>query len=89
MSLATLTLDAAARKLREREITSVELTEAVLERIQANDARIQAYITVDRDGALELSGQAWQADGRLSATYWSEAVRERKEPSGLFYYWNG
>jgi hypothetical protein len=46
-------------------------------------------IARNRDGALEVSGQSWQADGRLSATYWSEAVRERKEPSGLFYYWNG
>ena len=43
----------------------------------------------DRDGALEVSGRSWQADGRLSATYWSEAVREKKEPSGLFYYWKG
>jgi len=42
-----------------------------------------------RDGALEVSGRSWQADGRLSATYWSEAVREKKEPSGLFYYWKG
>ena len=42
-----------------------------------------------RDGALEISGRSWQADGRLSATYWSEAVREKKEPSGLFYYWKG
>lgn len=46
-------------------------------------------IARDRDGALELSGRSWQADGRLSATYWSEAVRERKGPSGLFYYWKG
>src|SRR5262245_8971388 len=46
-------------------------------------------IARNRDGALEVSGQAWQADGRLSAKYWSEAVREQKEPSGLFYYWNG
>ena len=46
-------------------------------------------IARNRDGALELSGQSWQADGRLSATYWSEAVREKKEPSGLFYYWRG
>jgi hypothetical protein len=43
-------------------------------------------IARDRDGALELRGRAWQADGRLSATYWSEAVRERKEPSGLCVY---
>lgn len=42
-----------------------------------------------RDGALELTGRAWQEDGRLSAKYWSEAVKERREPSGLFYYWHG
>ena len=46
-------------------------------------------ISRDRDGALELRGRSWQEDGRLSARYWSEAVRERKEPSGVFYYWKG
>jgi hypothetical protein len=46
-------------------------------------------ISRDRDGALELGGRSWQEDGRLSARYWSEAVRERKEPSGVFYYWKG
>ena len=46
-------------------------------------------ISRDRDGALELRGRAWQEDGRLSARYWSEAVKERKEPSGIFYYWKG
>jgi len=40
----------------------------------------------DRDGALELAGRAWQEDGKLSARYWSEAVKEKKEPSGVFYY---
>jgi hypothetical protein len=43
----------------------------------------------DRDGALEVRGRSWQADGRLSARYWSEAVKERKSPSGVFYYWKG
>jgi hypothetical protein len=43
----------------------------------------------DRDGALELVGRSWQEDGSLSARYWSEAVKERKEPSGVFYYWKG
>lgn len=42
-----------------------------------------------RDGALEMTGRAWQADGRLSAKYESEAVKERKDPAGLFYYWRG
>jgi hypothetical protein len=46
-------------------------------------------ISRDRDGALELRGRSWQADGSLSARYWSEAVKERKEPSGVFYYWKG
>ena len=43
----------------------------------------------DRDGALELAGRSWQENGGLSARYWSEAVKERKEPSGIFYYWKG
>jgi hypothetical protein len=46
-------------------------------------------ISRDRGGALEVNGRSWQEDGRLSARYWSEAVKERKEPSGIFYYWNG
>src|SRR6185369_6602603 len=43
----------------------------------------------DRDGALEVAGRSWQEDGRLSARYWSEAAKERKEASGVFYYWKG
>ena len=46
-------------------------------------------ISRDRDGALEVRGRSWQEDGSLSARYWCEASRERKEPSGVFYYWNG
>ena len=46
-------------------------------------------ISRDRDGAIELRGSCWQEDGRLSARWWCEASRERKEPSGVFYYWKG
>ena len=46
-------------------------------------------ISRDRDGTLELAGRSWQEDGRLSARYWSEAVKERKESAGVFYYWKG
>jgi hypothetical protein len=46
-------------------------------------------ISRHRDGALELTGRSWQEDGMLSARYWSEAVKETKEPAGLFYYWKG
>ena len=46
-------------------------------------------ISRDRQGALELSGRAWQADGMLSARYWSEATREKRDGPGVFYYWKG
>jgi hypothetical protein len=46
-------------------------------------------IARDRDGALDLTGRSWQEDGRLSARYWSEAVKEQRESSGIFYYWKG
>jgi hypothetical protein len=46
-------------------------------------------ISRDREGALEVGGRGWQEDGTLSVRYWSEAVKERKDPPGVFYYWNG
>ena len=46
-------------------------------------------ISRDREGALELAGRSWQQDGTLSARYWSEAAKERRDPPGVFYYWNG
>jgi len=46
-------------------------------------------ISRDRDGALEINGRSWQEDGTLSARYWSEAAKERKNPAGIFYYWKG
>src|SRR3546814_13069678 len=41
------------------------------------------------DGALEISGRAWQEDGTLSSRYWSEAMKEKQDPPGIFYFWRG
>ncbi len=46
-------------------------------------------ISRDRDGGLTVNGRAWQEDGTLSARYSSEAAKERRDPAGIFYYWNG
>ena len=46
-------------------------------------------VSRDRYGSLEVVGRAWQENGRLSTRYWSEAAKEKKDPSGVFYYWNG
>jgi hypothetical protein len=47
-------------------------------------SRTGTRISRDRDGALELTGRCWQDDGSLSTRYWSDAAKERKEPSGVF-----
>ena len=46
-------------------------------------------IARDRNGALEISGRGWQQNGALSVRYWSEAVKEKEGPAGIFYYWKG
>jgi hypothetical protein len=46
-------------------------------------------ISRNREGSLEVAGRSWQEDGSLSARYWSEAAKEKKDPSGVFYYWKG
>jgi hypothetical protein len=46
-------------------------------------------ISRDRDGGLAVNGRAWQEDGTLSARYWSEAAKERRDPAGIFYFWRG
>jgi hypothetical protein len=46
-------------------------------------------ISRDRAGALEVAGRSWQANGTLSARYWSEASKERVDPASIFYFWKG
>jgi aspartyl-tRNA(Asn)/glutamyl-tRNA(Gln) amidotransferase subunit A len=59
-----LSVQRAADMLARREISSVELTRALLDRVQAIDARIGAYLTVSGPEALE---QARAADQRIAA----------------------
>jgi len=62
-SLYGLGIDQAAARLAGRDCTAVELTRAVLERIEAVDGRVRAYITVLADRAI---AQAEGADRRLA-----------------------
>ncbi len=64
MQLHELTIEAAADLLQRGEISSLELTQAVLARIAELDDQVGAYLTVDREGALE---QARQADDLRAA----------------------
>ena len=46
-------------------------------------------ISRDREGNLEIAGRAWQEDGTLSARYWSEASKERRDTHSVVYFWKG
>jgi aspartyl-tRNA(Asn)/glutamyl-tRNA(Gln) amidotransferase subunit A len=63
MKLHELTIEQAAELLKKKEISSVDLTRAVLDRIDAVDGKVGAYLTVDHEGAL---AQARAADTRLA-----------------------
>ena len=56
--LNSLDLLDAAQRVARGEVSPVELTAACLERIAALDARVNAFITVTADGAMEESREA-------------------------------
>ncbi len=62
MELYELTIHQAHQLLQQKSISSVDLTRAVLERIAAQDGRIQAYLCLTPEAALE---SAAEADRRL------------------------
>jgi len=64
IALHTLTLRAAANGIRAGEFTSEAYTRALLERIAASDANVQAWAHLDPDAALAA---ARQADAELDA----------------------
>jgi aspartyl-tRNA(Asn)/glutamyl-tRNA(Gln) amidotransferase subunit A len=55
MELYELGLKAAREGLAKGEFTSVELTQAVIDRVKAADGKIGAYLTFDEEGALALA----------------------------------
>ena len=64
MELCQLTIQQAQEKLRRREISSQELTEALIERITAADRDVKAYLTLTLDTARQA---AMAADERRAS----------------------
>ena len=63
-NLHYLSLDEVARRLKARKISSVEATQAMLDRIAATNPRLKAYATVTPERALR---DAAQRDAELAA----------------------
>ena len=64
MELHELTLRQAREKLDKKEVSSVELTKAMLERVEATEPALHAYLTLTPEKALE---QARAADDMIAA----------------------
>jgi aspartyl-tRNA(Asn)/glutamyl-tRNA(Gln) amidotransferase subunit A len=60
--LYNLTIEQAHRLLIKREISSVELTKAVLERISQVEEKVHSFVTVTKESALS---RAQEADARI------------------------
>ena len=69
MEYHELTIGSAIEQITRRKISSFELTSAFLSRIETYEDRIGAFITVDKEKALEQAQKADQeiAAGRISA----------------------
>ena len=73
LPLHALTVHEAAARLRAGEISAVELTESVLERIIALDNTIKAYLALTPEMALEAASEA---DGRFASARQSGTADE-------------
>jgi amidase len=66
-ALCFLSLSEASRLIRERKISSAELTRCVLDRIRLLDPRLHAYLTVLDDSAMS---SAERADKEIASGDW-------------------
>ncbi|MFM7273413.1 MAG: amidase family protein, partial [Gammaproteobacteria bacterium] len=57
-------LAAIAEALARREFSSVEITEALLQRIESANSALNAFVTIDREGALRAAAAADAARAR-------------------------
>jgi aspartyl-tRNA(Asn)/glutamyl-tRNA(Gln) amidotransferase subunit A len=67
MELSLLTIEAARSAIQERKTTSLALVESFYERIQKEDSRIGAYLTLTKERALEQADRMDRvaAEGKL------------------------
>ena len=78
--LCGLTVHQAAQLLRRHEITAVDLTEAVLDRILSVDNEVKAYLTLTPELALE---QAAEADAAITAARQEDSLADLPLLTGI------
>ena len=68
MDILKCTAVELGRKIKDKELTAVEATQAVLDRIDSVENTVHAYVTVDREGALKKAAEIQKKidDGELT-----------------------
>ena len=68
MDILKCTAVELGRKITDKELTAVEATQAVLDRIDSVENTVHAYVTVDREGALKKAAEIQKKidDGELT-----------------------
>lgn len=68
MSLMSLTAVELGKKIKAKEVTVVEATQAALDQIEALEKDVNSYVTVDREGALKRAEEVQKLidDGTLT-----------------------
>ena len=80
VDLAHLTLAGASREIAARRLSSVELVEATLARIEAFDPRLDSHVTVMAESALAAARSADEEIGGGSPA--RAAARRHRRPQG-------
>jgi len=75
-------LELAAR-VRAHEVSPVELTQLYLERIERLDPRLNAYVTVDADGALAVAREAEASPSDAPFRGVPISIKDLNETAGL------
>lgn len=70
MDLLSLTAVELSKKIKAKEVTVIEATKAVLDRIDKIEEKVNSYVTVDREGALKRAEEVQKLmdEGRLAGS---------------------
>ena len=87
MDILKCTAVELGRKIKDKELTAVEATQAVLDRIDSVENTVHAYVTVDREGALKKAAEIQKKidDGELTGPLAGVpvAIKDNMCPEGM------
>ena len=68
MSLMNLTATGLGEKIKNKEISAPEAVQAALDAIEAKEAEVNSFVTIDREGAVKRANEVQKLidEGKLA-----------------------